>query len=87
MPQYGSRQIEKRYEINGRFPELEQKALQSIGEDNVERVRTVLELLVQQLGEHEEHLLIADASLHGWLAVAKIHQGASEHSEKRHGGG
>ncbi len=69
---YGSRQIEKKYEINGRFSKLVQKTLLCIGEDNVERARTVLEWLVHQLGEHQEHLLIADALLHGWLAVAKI---------------
>jgi hypothetical protein len=69
---FGSKQTEKQYEINAGFLELAQKALQYIEEDNAERARMVLELLVQQLGEHEKDLLIADASPHGWLAVAKI---------------
>jgi threonyl-tRNA synthetase len=69
---FGSKQIEKQYEINAGFLETAQKALTCVEEKNIIRAKALLENLVQQLQEHEEDLLIADASPHGWLAVAKL---------------
>jgi len=69
---FASRQIEKQYELNTEFLDLAQKALASVDVRDGERAKLHLGELIKKLGEHEEDLLIADASPHGWLAVSKI---------------
>jgi len=69
---FASRQIEKQYELNTAFLDLAQKAQAAVEIRDGERAKLHLGELIKQLGEHEEDLLIADASPHGWLAVSKI---------------
>ena len=73
---FGSRQLEKQYQINGEFKEQAlriqaavAKGDKALAEDEVGRLLKVLE-------KHEEDLVIADTSPHGWLAVAKVRAGA-----------
>ena len=69
---FGNRQIEKQYELNLTFLDLARKGLNCVKGGEERRAAKHLEELVRQLESHEEDLLIADASPHGWLAVSKI---------------
>lgn len=69
---FANRQIERQYELNVAFLDLAQKGLGCVDANEVERGRHYLVELIKQLEQHEEDLLIADASPHGWLAVSKI---------------
>ena len=69
---FASRQIDKQYELNSAFLDLAQKAQASVEARDGERAKQYLGDLIKQLEQHEEDLLIADASPHGWLAVSKI---------------
>jgi len=69
---FASKQIEKQYELNSSFLDLAQKAQASVEVRDGERAKLHLGELIKQLTQHEEDLLIADASPHGWLAVSKI---------------
>lgn len=69
---FGSRQIEKQFELNLGFLELARKSLVSVQNGRTRRAERTLEDLIQQLESHEEDLQIADASPHGWLAVNKL---------------
>jgi len=69
---FASKQLEKQYELNCSFLDLANKAQASVDGRDGERASLHLGELVKQLNQHEEDLLIADASPHGWLAVSKI---------------
>jgi len=69
---FGNRQLEKQYELNASFLELAQKIKLSVEARDGERAKLHVDELIKQLEQHEEDLLIADASPHGWLAVSKI---------------
>ena len=69
---FGNRQLEKQFELNNGFLDLARKGLNSVNSGEARRAAKHLEELVQQLESHEEDLLIADASPHGWLAVSKL---------------
>ena len=69
---FGNKQLEKQFEVNNGFLDLARKGLSCVQSGADRRAVKHLEELVQQLEGHEEDLLIADASPHGWLAVSKI---------------
>jgi hypothetical protein len=69
---FASKQLEKQYELNSGYLELAKKSLTAVQNREESRAIKNLEELVQQLESHEEDLLIADASPHGWLAVSKL---------------
>jgi len=69
---FSNRQLEKQNEVNSGFLELAKKAQACVQGGEVKRAGKHLEELVQLLEAHEQDLLIADASPHGWLAVSKI---------------
>ena len=69
---FGNRQIEKQYQVNLEFKELAGKVLLAIEKNDKQQARDEAELLVKNLERHEEDLIIADTSPHGWLAVAKV---------------
>lgn len=71
---FSNRQIEKQFELNSTFLDLAKKSLISVQNGRNRRAERHLEGLVSQLESHEEDLLIADASPHGWLAVNKPRQ-------------
>ena len=69
---FASRQIEKQFEINSGFKTLAGKVQTAIQAKEYKRAAATVDLLLAQLEQHEEDLVIADTSPHGWLAVAKI---------------
>jgi len=73
---FRDRQIEKQFDINTGFKKLTQKALVAVDSGEDRRAKGLLQDLLSQLETHEEDLLIADTSPHGWLAVAKIRSGS-----------
>jgi hypothetical protein len=72
---FASRQIDKQFQVNANFKELAQKALVALAASEVVRTKELLTTLVEDLEKHEEDLIIADTSPHGWLAVAKVRSG------------
>ena len=72
---FSNKQIEKQFQINAGFRDLVGKVQAALEAGEVARARDVTELLDRQLGEHEEDLIIADTSPHGWLAVARLRRG------------
>jgi hypothetical protein len=82
---FQSKQIEKQFEVNTSFKELVEKAQAKIKAKEYKLAEKVLEKLHTEIEEHEQDLLIADASPFGWLAVAKV-RGTAElpkHLRKR----
>jgi hypothetical protein len=69
---FGSKQIEKQYEVNAGFKELAEKILQKVKNKDHKKALALTEKLIKELEQHEEDLVIADTSQFGWLAVAKI---------------
>jgi len=69
---FGSKQLEKQFEVNSGFLDLARKGLHCVKSGAEKRAAKHLEELIQQLESHEEDLLIANVSPHGWLAVNKI---------------
>jgi len=69
---FQSKQIEKQYEINSEFREVALRIKSALVENEPRRAETSVDKLLELLERHEEDLLIADVSPHGWLAVAKI---------------
>jgi hypothetical protein len=69
---FGSRQIEKQFQINSQYRELVSKTQHAITNDDIGKAKELLQLLSDQLEEHEQDLIIADSSPHGWLTVSKL---------------
>jgi len=69
---FGSRQLERQFEVVSGFKDLAQKVKSALDEKEYRRATTTVEALLEQLEIHEENLVIADTSPHGWLAVAKV---------------
>jgi len=69
---FSSKPIERQFHINAGFKEMALKAQQALEASEIGRARDQLDHLVAQLEEHEENLIIADSSPHGWLAVSKV---------------
>jgi hypothetical protein len=72
---FASKQIEKQYQVNTGFKETAQKALTALEASEVVRAGELTEALISDIERHEEDLIIADTSPHGWLAVSKIRSG------------
>jgi len=69
---FGNRQLEKQFEVVSGFKELAVKAKAAIEAKEYRRAAATVDALLEQLETHEENLVIADTSPHGWLAVAKV---------------
>jgi 23S rRNA U2552 (ribose-2'-O)-methylase RlmE/FtsJ len=69
---FGSKQIEKQYEVNTGFKEIAEKILHKVRSKDHKKAAALTEKLIKELEQHEEDLVIADTSQFGWLAVAKI---------------
>ena len=72
---FASKQIEKQYEVNTSFKKLARSVKLALDAKDFRRAEHLVDTLLQQLDTHEEDLVIADTSPHGWLAVAKIRAG------------
>ena len=69
---FASRALERQFEVNEGFKELNRRALGALKRNNKAKAKKLLKELRDGLQEHEEDLLIADTSPNGWLAVAKV---------------
>jgi len=69
---FGSRQLERQFEVVSGFKELALKTKSALEDREYKRASATVEALLEQLEIHEENLVIADTSPHGWLAVAKV---------------
>ena len=69
---FGSRQLEKQYQINLEFKELAGKVVAAVENRDAEKALVVANQLLEKIEVHEQDLIIADTSPHGWLAVAKV---------------
>ena len=72
---FSNKQIEKQFQVNTGFRDLTAKLQAALEAGEVARAKDVATQLDRQLGEHEEDLIIADTSPHGWLAVARLRRG------------
>ena len=72
---FASRQIEKQFQINSGFKDRAGKVVAAIQKKDAGAALEEAEALVAELDRHEEDLIIADTSPHGWLAVAKVRAG------------
>jgi hypothetical protein len=72
---FSNKQIEKQFQVNSGFKDQAAKILTALHAGEVARAKEVAEALEEQLQEHEEDLIIADTSPHGWLAVARLRRG------------
>lgn len=72
---FASRAIERQFEVNTGFRELATKAQVALAVGDQQRWDEFLNQLTDQLQRHEEDLIIADTSQHGWLAVSKLRTG------------
>ncbi len=73
---FSSRAIERQYHINTGFKEQATRILAALEAGEVKRARDVAESLEASLQQHEEDLIIADTSQHGWLAVSRLRRGS-----------
>jgi len=69
---FGNRQLEKQYQVNLEFKELAEKVVDALSKRELERGELVAGQLLEKIELHEQDLIIADTSPHGWLAVAKV---------------
>ena len=72
---FGSRQLEKQYQINGEFKEQALRIQAAVAKGDKALAEDEVGGLLKVLEKHEEDLVIADTSPHGWLAVAKVRAG------------
>jgi len=69
---FSSKAIEKQFSVNAGFKDLAEKVVSALHAGEVQVAKELANELVEDLGKHEEDLIIADSSPHGWLAVAKV---------------
>jgi hypothetical protein len=69
---FSSRQIEKQYQVNSQFKDLAAKIQLALTAKDLLKAKEATDALEEQLEEHEQDLVIADSSPHGWLAVARV---------------
>jgi hypothetical protein len=69
---FSSKQIEKQFQVNYNFKELTAKIQQAHAVKDWETAQETADHLAEQLEQHEQDLVIADSSPHGWLAVNKL---------------
>ena len=72
---FASRQLEKQYQVNLAFKEKVSRIIQAVKKNDKQLALEEAEALAAELERHEEDLIIADTSPHGWLAVAKVRAG------------
>lgn len=80
---FGSKPIERQFQINAGFRDLAGKILAALHTGEAHRALELAQLLDKQLEEHEQDLIIADSSTHGWLAVSKVRSSAELPKELR----
>jgi hypothetical protein len=69
---FSSKQLEKQYQVNLSFRDLVAKIQDAHQAKEWKLAKRTAEELADLLEEHEQDLIIADISPHGWLAVNKL---------------
>jgi hypothetical protein len=69
---FASKQLEKQYQVNLSFKELAKKIKKAHKAKEWRRAKRTTSELLDLLEEHEQDLIVADISPHGWLAVSKL---------------
>jgi hypothetical protein len=69
---FSSKQLDKQYQVNLGFKELAVKIKKALKAKEHKKAKRAAEELVEAIEEHEQDLIIADISPHGWLAVSKL---------------
>ncbi len=69
---FSSRQLEKQYQVNLELKELASEVVSAVQKREADKALGVATALLEKLELHEQDLIIADTSPHGWLAVAKV---------------
>ena len=72
---FASSQLEKQNQVNLAFKEKVSRIIQAVKKNDKQLALEEAEALAAELERHEEDLIIADTSPHGWLAVAKVRAG------------
>jgi hypothetical protein len=80
---FASKQLEKQYQVNHGFKELAIKTKKALKAKEWKKAKKTVEELIDSLEEHEQDLVIADISPHGWLAVNKLRTSADLPKEVR----
>jgi Zn-dependent M16 (insulinase) family peptidase len=69
---FSNKQIEKQFQVNFAFRELVTGIQQALAIKDWEKAEELAEELAEKLEQHEQDLIIADTSPHGWLTVSKL---------------
>ena len=72
---FASHQLEKQYQVNLSFKEKVSRIIQAVEKGDKWLALEEADALAAELERHEEDLIIADTSPHGWLVVAKVRAG------------
>ena len=64
--------IERQFEVNARILALNHKMQKVLKNKDYKRVKSLVREQEEELKEHQENLMIAEFSQHGWLTVSKI---------------
>jgi hypothetical protein len=80
---FASKQLEKQYQVNLGFKYLAVKIKKALKAKELKKAKRAADELVDSLDEHEQDLIIADISPHGWLAVNKLRTSADLPKEVR----
>jgi hypothetical protein len=69
---FSSKQLEKQYQVNQTFKDLVEKIREAHKAKEWKVAKRTADELAEGIEEHEQDLIIADISPHGWLAVNKL---------------
>ena len=69
---FAQKPIEKQYEVNAKLLARNHKIQKALKRKDYRRVKSLVQEQEDDLREHEENLMIAENSQHGWLTVSKI---------------
>ena len=69
---FAQKPLEKQFEINSNLLQTNHKIQKALRKKDFKKVKKLVKEQEEDLDKHEEDLLIADSSDHGWLTVSKI---------------
>ena len=64
--------LEKQFEVNENFLRTTRRAISAISSKQVDKTKSYLEDLKEDLEEHSNDIIAADFSRNGWLTVARV---------------
>ena len=69
---FSQKPLQKQFEVNSKILALNHKIQKALKKKDYRRVKSLVQEQEEELNEHEENLLIAENSQHGWLTVSEI---------------